>query len=60
MDFRGALVKSFDPTPSGEALMTAVKAAAKIPLKAIRVAGDQTLTEKLTETLTEILALLQH
>lgn len=59
MDFVEAVGMSFDPPPLGEALITVVKEATKILLNTTRVAGAQTLAEKLTETLTKVLALLQ-
>lgn len=40
LDFREALVKSFDSELSGEAFIAAVRVAAKIPLNTVRVAGN--------------------
>lgn len=42
------------------ALIAAVMAAGMIPLNSIRLAGNQSLTEKFMRTLTEVLALLQE
>lgn len=51
MDFGEVMGKSIDMVPSGEALIIAVKEAAKILLNTIRVAGAQILVEKLTQVL---------
>lgn len=51
--------KSFDLESLGGALITAVKEVAKILLSTVWVAGNRTLTEKLTGTLNKVLALHQ-
>lgn len=58
MDFGEIVMKSFDLALSGETLITVLKAAANVPLNAFMVAEDQIL-EKLMESLTKVLALLQ-
>lgn len=57
-DFRVSLTKSFDLELSGEALVTSMRALAKLPLNAFTMARNQTLTEKFKGTIISILTLL--
>lgn len=56
----GGLSKELRSKPSREPLITLVKEATKIRLNAIRITGNRTPTEKLTETFAEVLVLLQE
>lgn len=57
-DFSITLMRRFEPGLSGEALITSVVTAAKVPLNAARVASKMELTEAFEKALTSTLKFL--
>src|SRR5204862_5097749 len=59
-DFKAAVERAFNSPLSGDALIDAVKNAAKIPLNTMRIKAASALSDKLGGVLAEILALVRQ